>query len=927
MNSIQSLHSLGQSIWYDNIQRKLLENGELAGMIERDEIRGVTSNPSIFQNAMTKSTDYDSALKPMAWAGWSAEQIFWQLAVEDIQSAADLFLPLYERSKGLDGYVSLEVNPFLAEDTQGTIREAQALWARVNRPNLMIKIPATRAGLPAVRKVISEGINVNVTLIFSLDRYREVMDAYLSGLEDRAAAGKSIAGIASVASFFVSRVDTKTDAYLQKRIDADPTIKEQATALMGKAAIANARLAYALFEQEFSSARFTPLKSKGAAVQRPLWASTSTKNPAYRDVIYVEDLIGPQSVNTVPPKTLTAFGDHGKAAFTIKNDMDEAQGLFDRLSGLGISIDQVTEELEVEGVKAFADAFRDLIQSIDVKRLNVLNELGTLKEGVQKRVADLENKSVIRALFENNPDAWNLLPAGREEFMKRSGWLNSPWKSEEFLGDLQQFVDECWEKGFRQVLLLGMGGSSLAPEVLSRVKKAMLPANRGMDLEILDSTDPAQVQAAFERFPFESTLFIAASKSGTTSEIIAYINFFWARAVEKLGNTAGEHFAVITDAGTALEKMAVERKFLRVFHGDSKVGGRFSALTVFGMVPAALAGLDTEKILSSAKKTAEQCSSERALACNPGAVLGAIMGEAWSQGRDKLTIIADPCISSFGSWMEQLVAESSGKSGKGIVPVDIEPESTADAYSKDRLFVYMRVDGSRDDFVASLSKSGQPVLQFGLPEVHEIGGWFYLWEIAITTACAVMQVNPFDQPDVQDNKTRTQKKIQDKLAGINSTPMEPSLDLGEVKFFGATAKETRSISSARATLISTVKKMVKTGDYIAINAYLPRNEKTLADLQQLRSDILAQTGNATTLGFGPRFLHSTGQLHKGGANNGVFIQITATPEADVEIPTEDISFGFLESAQADGDLEALKARGRRAIRVQLAKPDAGLLLK
>jgi transaldolase len=351
VTTINKLTSLGQSLWYDNIQRKILENGELRAMIERGDIRGVTSNPTIFQNAIAKTHDYDAALTPLGWAGWDAEKIFWQLAIEDIQEGCDLFRSLYTESNGGDGYVSLEVNPNLANDTEGTVKEARELWKRVDRPNLMIKIPATKAGIPAIRRTIAAGINVNVTLIFSLDRYAEVMDAYLTGLEDRVSQDLAVKLIASVASFFVSRVDTKIDPRLP---DGSP--------LRGKAAIANAKLAYEAFGSVFTSPRFATLKARfGAHVQRPLWASSGTKNPAYSDTVYVDNLIGPDTVNTVPPATLDAFRGHGNPSLTINLGLDESRALFVDLKEQGISMSTVTQELEEEGVKAFADAFTTLL--------------------------------------------------------------------------------------------------------------------------------------------------------------------------------------------------------------------------------------------------------------------------------------------------------------------------------------------------------------------------------------------------------------------------------------------------------------------------------------------------------------------------------------------------------------------------------------
>lgn len=368
MNAALKLLEAGQSVWYDNIQRSLLKDGGLAGMIERGEIRGVTSNPTIFMNAITKSQDYDQSLLPLAGTDLTHEEIFFELAIEDIQAAADLFLPLYQQTRGGDGYVSLEVSPYLANEPKGTLAQAKDLWKRVNRPNLMIKIPATKAGIPAISAAIAAGLNVNVTLIFSLERYAAVMDAYMTGLEERVNAGLPVSQIASVASFFVSRVDTHVDPRLQANIRAGGAPAQKATALLGKAAIANARLAYADFKRTFGAERFQKLKAMGAQLQRPLWASTSTKNPSYRDVVYVEELIGPDTVNTVPPQTLVAFLDHGQVRASLEENLADAHQTLADLEALGISMEQVTDQLEVEGVKSFSDAFTVLLAAVNEHR-------------------------------------------------------------------------------------------------------------------------------------------------------------------------------------------------------------------------------------------------------------------------------------------------------------------------------------------------------------------------------------------------------------------------------------------------------------------------------------------------------------------------------------------------------------------------------
>jgi transaldolase len=424
MNNIQKLHALGQSLWYDNIQRGLIESGELEAMIHRGDIRGVTSNPTIFNAAIARSNDYDNALKPMAWSGWNSEDIFYQLAIEDIRAAADLFRPLYEETQGGDGYVSLEVSPYLANDSQGTIAEAKRLWNLVERPNLMVKIPATMAGIPAIRQTIAAGINVNVTLIFSLARYALVMDAYLSGLEDRAAEGLPIGSIASVASFFVSRVDNKVDKQLETIIRAEGEGAETAANLLGKVAIANSRLAYALFRKKFGDERFAKLKEQGARIQRPLWASTSTKNPVYRDVMYVEELIAPDTVNTAPPNTIDLYKDHGEARLSIEGTETDAQQMVDDLEKLGISLDKVTRELEEEGVRSFADSFTDLLETIEKRRVVYQAELGPLQQVVKDQVAKLaeQNLSHNDCTSMTPPFGWTTPPNRPRSRSAWAGW-------------------------------------------------------------------------------------------------------------------------------------------------------------------------------------------------------------------------------------------------------------------------------------------------------------------------------------------------------------------------------------------------------------------------------------------------------------------------------------------------------------------------
>lgn len=915
MNPLVKLNSIGQSVWYDNIQRKLIRTGELAKLVRSGEIRGVTSNPSIFNAAITKTKEYDATVQPLAWAGWNADAIFWQMAIEDIQAAALIFMDVYKESNKEDGYASLEVNPLFAYDTEKTITDAKALWHRVSLPNLMIKIPATKEGVDAIRAATAEGINVNATLIFSLDRYAQVMDAYMGGLEDRIHSGKSIEDISSVASFFVSRVDTKIDGFLQRMINAGEISEIDGTRLQGKAAIANARLAYQLFTDAKNSARFKAIIEKGGRPQRPLWASTSTKNSTYRDVIYVEELIGKESVNTIPPATMDAFRDHGNVEIRIEDDLNGAESLVNELSEIGIEMELITSQLEAEGVLSFSEAYKELIGNIQARAQEYQTGIRSLEKLYQASLNRMVARNIIESLYEGDPTPWTKDPPGQEEFKKRLGWLNAPQKSLPYLKKYSKLREELLKMGFKKVLVIGMGGSSLAPEVFSMITNIVNPKDHtGLKLGILDSTDPLSVQRATEEYSVDTTIFIVSSKSGSTAEINANFKYFWNLVETKFGDKTGSRFIAITDPATELDKLGGEKEFLHIFHADPEVGGRFSALTAFGLIPAALIGLDTEKLIKKAIGMYETCLPTNPMESNPGFALGTLIGTAASAGRDKLTIITDPDVECFGSWLEQLIAESTGKKGKGILPVDQEPEVNVEKYGNDRLFVYLRLNGSQDIRFNNLISNGQAGFVINLEDIYDLGAEIYRWEIATSIACAVLEINPFDQPDVQASKTITQKMIQDykQVGTLEEEP--PNWQSFGIDVYGY---DTVIRGKSLKEIVTDFLAQAKRGNYVAVNAYFPRDEKTITSLQILRKKIIDNTSLATTLGFGPRFLHSTGQFHKGGPNSGLFIILTHKNEKDIAVPGEPYSFGVLEKAQAIGDYRALKERGRRVIRINI----------
>lgn len=954
-NPLVELQKLGQSIWYDNIRRALLDTGDLARKIGAaplkgvtsnlqqkiggDDLRGVTSNPTIFEKAITGSTDYDETIRQLVGKCRDTNEIYEALVIEDIQRTADLFFPVYARTAGVDGYVSLEVSPLLARDTESTINEALRLHGQLGRKNVMIKVPATAEGIPAVEALIAEGVNVNVTLIFSRQIYEQVAEAYIRGLEKRAAAGKPVDEVASVASFFVSRIDTNVDAQLEFRIRRaeDPTEKALLEALLGKVAIANAKLAYQRFKEIFGNARFRALAAKGARAQRPLWASTGTKNPKYSDVYYVEELIGPDTVNTVPPATFTAFRDHGKPRLSLEENIDNARRTLTALADAGIALDQVTSQLQDEGVKSFSDSFNSLMASIDAKRSELLAgladrtvaSLGGYSKQVEEKLKEVEAGGYIRRIWQKDASLWKSEPEHQKIIRNALGWLTVVEQLQEAADELVASADRARQSGITDVMLLGMGGSSLCPEVFRRTfgKREGYP-----ELHVLDSTDAATVRAFEAKVNVENTLFIVSSKSGTTTEPIVFYEYFFDRVRQKKDDRAGEHFVAITDPGTLMEQIAREKKFRRVFLNPADIGGRYSALSFFGMVPAAMMGLDIRTLLDRASRMVAACERCVAVSQNPGARLGTILGTMALAGRDKLTLSTSPDISSLGLWIEQLIAESTGKEGKGIIPIAGEHLGVPSDYGNDRLFVHISVgpiDSFTDAKLFALESAGHPVVRRILHDALDLGEEFFLWEMSTALAGAILGINSFDQPNVQESKDFT-KSILEEYKKAGKLPEQSAAAEGSGCRIYGDEQTVEFLKSAEGggTLggqIAAHLGRVKAGDYIALLDYIQETPRHDELLHEIRTHLRDSLRAATTTGYGPRFLHSTGQLHKGGPDSGVFIQITADTLDDVPIPGEPFTFGVLKQAQALGDFSSLAKRNRRALRFHVgANIEAGL---
>jgi transaldolase/glucose-6-phosphate isomerase len=933
MNPLIELQAFGQSVWYDDIHRDLICSGALKALIDNDGLLGMTSNPSIFEKAIRTGHDYDDLFREVSARPVGLKEIYETLAIRDIQDAADLFYPVYEKTHKKDGYVSLEVSPDLAYDTEGTIKEALRLFKAVGRKNIMIKVPGTKEGVPAIERLIYEGLNINVTLLFSVERYEEVALAYIAGLERRVNAGQDISSIASVASFFISRIDTEVDARLEaKRKTADPNLAEQCQAVMGKVAIANAKMAYVKFAEIVQSAPFVKLQKHGASAQRLLWASTSTKNKAYPALYYAEELIGKDTVNTLPVATFDDFRDHGKVANRLDTGIEDAKKILKKAGDCGIHLQDVTKKLSDDGVALFANAFDQLMATLHDRRkkqrgwdTSILSfALGKWSLQVANAETKIKQDRVLPRLLRKDPKVWHSNPpADMPIFLS---WLSIIEEELETVDYVNAFVDGIRQQ-FKHVVLIGIGGSSMAPKALRAIfgKRPGFP-----DLYVLDTILPESIAALEKQIKLEETLFIVASKSGSTIEPMTACYYFLQQVTRMKGERAGEHFIAITDPGSPFELYAKENRFREIFHGVSDIGGRYSALSHFGMVPAAIMGIDIRKMLLEAQTM--RLRTDPYIPCeeNPCAWLGAAIGQLAKEGKDKLTFITSPTLQPFEFWLEQLIAESTGKQGLGIVPiVEMAPPSlSSPAYGgglgrgqeglEDRVFVYIRyshdANKNEDTAVAALKAAGLPVIQIRIDDKIEIGGQFFLWSMATAVAGAILNVNPFDQPDVESSKKITRVLLEKADQGIVAQKETPVVIEDGITLYANPTVAGNSLKAALAALLSAVSPK----DYIAINAYLQETDATHAALQSIRTLLGERANVATTLGYGPAYLHSSGQLQKGGSNKILVVILSYEAETDLPIPGKAFTFGKLAVAQAMGDFQSLVSYQHPVVRIHFS---------
>jgi transaldolase/glucose-6-phosphate isomerase len=631
-------------------------------------------------------------------------------------------------------------------------------------------------------------------------------------------------------------------------------------------------------------------------------------------------------VNTIPPATFNAFREHGRLRASLTEDVENAADTMEALEKAGISMKAVTDKLLEDGLSQFVDAFAQLLKATGSRKsadssakINSISYTlpAKLSAAVDAALTDWAKNDKVRRLWRADASLWT--NADENHWL---GWLGITDDQVTHIEHLTSLAAEVKKAGFKHALLLGMGGSSLCPEVLRLTfgKIEGFP-----ELHVLDSTDPAQIKAMEAKIDLKNTLFIVSSKSGGTLEPNIYKQYFFARAKEAVGEKeAGNRFIAITDPGSKMQHVAENDKFRHIFFGLPSIGGRYSALSNFGMVPGAVMGIDVVKFLNRTEEMVHACGATVPAAENPGVVLGAILGTAANQGRDKVTIISSPGISDLGAWLEQLLAESTGKIGKGIIPVDREHLAKPESYGNDRVFAYLRLesapDREQDAAVEVLEKAGQPVVRIAVQDTYALGEEFFRWEIATAVAGSIIGINAFNQPDVEASKIET-RKLTSEYETAGRLPAEaPFFDAEGVKLY-ADPRNTEALKNGEsfAEILKTHLDRAGAGDYFALLGYITMNAENEAALQTIRHTVRDKKKVATVLGFGPRFLHSTGQAYKGGPNSGVFLQITCDDASDLAVPDQKYTFGVVKAAQARGDFAVLAERGRRALRVHLGK--------
>ncbi len=926
-------------LWYHNLTRALLDSYPLAAL----PISSFTTHLARLERAVGEGEAYDAALSQDTEC--DPHSCLRSLLVEDVQRAADLLRPHFN-AEWSSGVVSVDLSPLEAEEPAARLEAARSLFHLIDRPNVLIKLPAQPELLTIFEQMLYEGINVHCTHVYNAATYEAVAECYLRALERRALEELPLGGVFSVIGFHISAVDEVVDRQLQNNIRAAQARSELARVsanadLLGKIGVANANNVYRRSRDIFNSERFARLRAKGALPQRLLWTDIAPISPLQAPTHYIECLNHAEALLLLEPELLESLGEGENDAMPRTAALREAPEVLTRLAAVGIDLDLVARQLQGDAEELYEDAFTKLIARVDGKRKLLSSGfirrqtliLGQYQTPVETELRRLRAQKSITRTWAGDASLWTDAPDEAALIERRLGWLTLPTDGRIDLARLRAARDESQREGWQHIVMLGMGGANITAETLYAIfgQQAGFPA-----LLTLDSTDPMAIRDVAAQIDLSRTCFVVASKSGSTLETLAMLHYFYAGCAE-VTTQPGAHFIAITDPDTPLADEAQKLAFRAIYYNPTDMAGRYATLSYFGTLPAALLGLDFEHLLERAAEMALACGANVMGNNHPGLWLGTVMGVLARRGLDKLTLLCSPEIASFGAWAEQLIAESSGKEDKGIIPISGGTIGLPHDYDDDRLMVYLRVDGSShnpDEAVQMLQEAGHPLVILNLRDVYDIGAEFFRWQFAAAAAGIVLGINPFDEPAVEESKQNTQRLLDAYVEQGQLPEAPPAFTEDGVRLFAdestaALLNQLRLQQSFHTTelsgMIAAFLRLARSGDYVGLLAYLPPRPEHLAALEDFRRQLRHVLQRAVTLGLGPRYLHSTGQLHKAGCDKGVFIQFTVDDPEPLPIPNMPFSFSVLKQAQAAGDYEALQGRGRRIIRLHLgADVGAGL---
>lgn len=941
---VKELAAQGQSIWLDSISRDLMDSGKLDHLIRVVGIRGMTSNPTIFEKAINGSAAYDGEIAFLARRGYNSQQILRVLMVRDIQRACDFFRAVHQETGGTDGFVSIEVNPLLAHKTEETIAEARLLHRLVNRPNLMVKVPGTPEGMPAIEALTAIGMSINVTLLFSPRAYREAAEAYIRGLESFVAKGGDPSGVHSVASVFVSRIDTLVDKKLQALETGEGDARKAWEPLLGRAGIENSRLIYDIFRDLFHSSRFSELVMRGAHVQRPLWASTGTKNPAYSDVLYLDSLTAPETVNTVPEPTLNFYLDHGSTKLAIdpssKSTSQDPRETFRSLETVGIRMEDVFTQLVTEGVKAFDQSFVTLTGALEEKSRSLTGVRNTsfgvfirgttFEEGASRLKTAWQRVRVFERLLQEDA---SLFPGDPLSNAKAMGFLSDAGRLTDRRNEFLAAGEEIRSRNIRTVLWLGMGGS-----ILSTLAMSECFSDGKVRLLGGDTTDPETVSRLAEEAglggeggALPSLRIIVSSQSGSTIEVSSLYAYFRALLEKKGVRVPGEYFWALTDPGSSLEELAAREKFARVVRNTPGIPGRFSAFSV----PVFLAA----SILNGAQGVDQAINACRmAIEGLPksgydgrGIQLGIFLGAGYRTGRNKVSLFGPPMLCG---WLEQLLAEGTGKAGTGWIPSGPGNADVREGDAPDRLMVDIEFPESPDmESLARISRleaAGDSCFSLTLDSPVDIFPFFFDVMLGVALAAYDRGVNPFDAPDVVISKEKT-REILERFSLVGSrvwdepqakTFRKPVFEKEDVSLFaeGFSSKVARTgdLSEAVLSFLEGLVQARKNSPYLVLQSWLPASANMESRLMDWGKLLSRRFSLPVMVVRGPAFLHMVGQAYKGGPDEGLFLQLSAKEMMDLPLPGQPYGFATLFRSQQLGDFLAMAQLGRPVGEIRFA---------